>query len=212
MLTLYLVRHGQTECSRDSRFCGAGVDVPLLPVGEEMAQALADRYGDERWEAIYASSMLRARQTATPLGAKAKLEIRVEPGLREIDYGAWEGFLEDEVRAHSPKAYEDWIRDPGRFGPPGGESGEAIAARALPVLEELRRRHTSGQVLAVSHKGTIRVLICSLLGIDLSLYRSRIGQPVSAVTIFEFRPTGPHMRTMGDTSHLTARLRAELDA
>jgi len=83
---------------------------------------------------------------------------------------------------------------------------------AMPEIDRIRARHASGNVFAVSHKGTIRVIICSLLGIDLSLYRSRIGQPVSAVTVFEFRPTGPHMRTMGDTSHLTARLRAELDA
>lgn len=212
MLTLYLVRHGQTECSRDSRFCGSGVDVPLLPVGEEMAEALADRYAQERWEAIYASPLVRARQTAAPLAARAGLDVRVEDGLREIAYGEWEGFLEAEIRARTPKAFEDWAHAPGRCGPPGGESGEAIAARALPAIEEIRRRHPSGPVFAVSHKGTIRVLICALLGLDVNLYRSRIGQPVSAVTIFEFRSSGPLMRAMGDTSHLPAHLRAELEA
>lgn len=211
-LALYLVRHGQTACSRESRFCGSGIDAPLLPVGEEMADALARHYAALPWAAIYASPAKRARDTAAPLAGRAGADVRIEDGLREIAYGEWEGLLEPEVRAHSPRAFADWLRDPGRFGPPGGESGEAIAARAMAVVRSIRERHPSGNVMAVSHKATIRVLVCALLGLDVGLYRSRIGQPVCAVTIFEFRDGGPLLRAMGDTSHIPTRLRGELHA
>lgn len=211
-LTLYLVRHGQTECARESRFCGSGLDVPLVPVGHEMAEALASHYGDLRWEAVYASPALRARRTAEPLARRAGCPVLVEDGLREIAYGAWEGLLESDVRARHPDAFASWVHDPGRNAPPGGESGEQIAVRARAAVDAIRARHASGNVLAVSHKATIRVLVCSLLGIDLGLYRARIGQPVAAVTIFEFRPGGPLMRAMGDTSHVPPHLRSELHA
>ena len=65
-------------------------------------------------------------------------------------------------------------------------------------------------MLAVSHKGTIRVLVCALLGLDLSTYRSRLGLPASAVTIFEFREGGPFLRAYGDTSHVPLHLRHDL--
>jgi probable phosphoglycerate mutase len=208
-LTLFLVRHGQTECSRENRFCGSGLDVPLLPVGEEMAHALAERYESLRWEAVYSSPARRARQTAEPLARRAGLDVRIDESLREIAYGEWEGLLEHEVRALSPRAFADWLRDPGRFAPPGGESGADIAVRSLAAVDAIRERHRGGNVMAVSHKATIRVLVCALLGLDVGLYRARIGQPVCAVTIFEFREGGPLMRAMGDTSHLPARLRSE---
>ncbi len=212
MLVLYLVRHGQTECSRDSRFCGSGSDVPLVSEGVEMAEALASCYRETAWEAIYSSPLKRAMQTAEPLARRCGQRVRVEPGLREIAYGAWEGMMEAEVRRQTPEAFEAWTEDPGRNAPPGGETGIDIATRALAVVEAIRARHSSGSVLAVSHKGTIRVLVCALLGLDVGLYRSRIGQSVAGMTVFEFREGGPLLRVMGDTSHLPAHLRRDLPA
>ncbi len=210
MLTLYLARHGQTEWSRVNRFCGSGSDLPLSSDGVEMAEALAAFYAEEPWDAIYSSPLLRARQTAEPLARRRGVEVKVHEGLREIAYGEWEGMIEAEVRSYSPREHEAWLRDPGRFGPPSGETGAEIARRALRAVEEIRTEYPSGQVLAVSHKATIRVLVCALLGLDVGLYRKRIGQPVTAVTVFELRPDGPFLRAMGDTSHVPARLRREL--
>jgi len=212
MLVLYLVRHGQTACSRESRFCGSGSDVPLLPEGVEMAKALASCYAATPWEAIYSSPMLRARQTAEPLAHRCGLAVRIEAGLGEIAYGAWEGLMEDEVRSGTPEAFRAWLEDPGRNAPPGGETGFEIAARALPVVDAIRARHIDGNVLAVSHKATIRVLVCALLGLDVGLYRARIGQSVAGVSVFEFRDGGPLLRALGDTSHLPERLRRGLTA
>ena len=206
VLTLYLVRHGQTACSRENRFCGE-VDVPLTESGLAMADALANAFGAESWTAIYSSPLLRARQTAEPLARRLGLELRNEDGLREIAYGAWDGRLESEVERAEPAAFHAWSADPGWVSPPGGETAWQIAARALPVVEALRERHPDGRVLAVSHKATIRILVCALLGIDVGLFRKRIAQEVGAVTAFEFRSTGPLLKALNDVSHLPPELR-----
>lgn len=209
-LTLYLVRHGQTAWSREYRFCGSGSDVPLAPEGIEMAEALAVFYREEKWAAIFASPLIRARKTAVPMAQAAGLEVQVADGLKEIAYGEWEGKMEAEIKARWPEEHRAWLSDPGRCAPPNGETGRQIADRALAFVDETRRTHPAGNVFAVSHKGTIRVLVCALLGLDLSEYRSRLGMPASAVTIFEFRDSGPFMRAFGDTSHVPAHLRHDL--
>src|SRR5262245_37696401 len=118
MLTLYLVRHGQTAHSRENRFCGSSTDLPLLPEGQEMAEALATYYAGETWQAIYTSPLSRAVETAEPLARRVGLRLRIEAGLREIAYGEWEGLMEAEIRRRSPEALEAWVRDPGRCAPP----------------------------------------------------------------------------------------------
>ena len=207
-MIIYLVRHGQTDGSREGRYCGA-IDIPLNATGRAMAEALASHYGGEPWAAIYSSPLQRARQTAEPLCKRTGLVLEVEPGLREIEYGAWEGLLPEEARASDPKLYGAWDADPGNVAPPGGESGHQIADRAVHALEAIRTRHPDGQVLAVAHKATIRVLVCALLGIDVSLFRVRIAQPVGCVTVVEFKKTGPMLKKLGDNSHLPLELRKE---
>src|SRR5690242_10298841 len=121
MLSLYLVRHGQTDYSRGNRFCGA-IDPPLNATGAAMAEALAARYGDEKWAAVYASQLQRAVATAAPTAAKAGLEVRTEEGLREIAYGEWEGRAESEVEHADETRFRAWAAHPGRVAPPGGET------------------------------------------------------------------------------------------
>jgi probable phosphoglycerate mutase len=207
MLSLYLVRHGQTDYSLGNRFCGS-IDPPLNATGRHMAEALAARYGDEGWAAIYASPRLRTRETAAPTAARAGIEVQLEDGLREIEYGEWEGRAEAEVEATDGARYHAWAEHPGRVAPPGGETGVEIAARATVVIDAIRRRHADGKVLVVSHKATLRVLVCALFGIDVDLFRARIAQKVCAVSVIEFRKSGPLLQTLGDTSHLPPDLLA----
>ncbi len=202
---MYLVRHGQTALSAANMFCGA-IDPPLSSLGTAMAEALAARYGDEKWAAIYASPLARARATAAPTARCAGFAVEIDEGLREIGYGAWEGRAEAEVAASEPAAFQAWAAHPGRVSPPGGESGEQVAARALAAIERIRARHPDGKVLVVSHKATIRVLTCALLGIDVDLFRARVAAPVASVTAFELRATGPLLLRLGDVSHLSPEL------
>jgi probable phosphoglycerate mutase len=206
MLELYLVRHGQTDYSRENRFCGS-IDPPLNDVGVRMATAFGVAYAALEWTAIYASPRTRAQQTAHALASRTNLEIGSEDGLAEIGYGEWEGLRHEEVQARWPEAYAYWSADVASRGTPGGETAFAVAARAAPVLERVRARHETGRVLLVSHKATIRILVCALLGLDVRLFRDRLSQGVAAVTKFEIKKTGAQLMQLGDVSHLPPDLR-----
>ena len=206
-LQLFLLRHGQTEFSRTNRFCGE-IDPPLNAVGLRMADALADSHGATPWTAIYCSPRMRALQTATPLSQRARVPIQIDDGLREIAYGDWEGLTHDEVVARYPEAYTYWSHDPASRGTPGGETAFKVAARATPVIGHLRERYEDGRVLVVSHKATLRIIVCALLGMDVRLFRERISQPVGALTAFEITEAGARLTLHGDVSHLPADLRA----
>jgi alpha-ribazole phosphatase len=208
MLSLYLVRHGQTDASLHNRFCGR-IDPPLNPTGAAMAAALAARYGQEGFVEIVASPLLRARQTAAPTAERAGLPVTTDDGLVEIAYGDWDGRAEDEVRRADAERFAAWAAHPGFVAPPGGETGLGIAARAIAAVERIRARHPDGgKVLVVSHKATLRVLLCALLGVDVDLFRARIAQKVCAVSIVDWKASGPLVQVLGDTSHLPAALLA----
>ena len=206
MLELYLIRHGQTDFSRENRFCGS-INPSLNDIGIRMAEAFGVAYAKLGWEAIYASPSLRARQTGDALARRVNLEMTLDEGLREISYGEWEGLRHEDAKEKWPDAYAYWAADTASRGTPGGETAFQVAARAAPVIERIRREHQDGKVLIVSHKATIRILVCALLGMDVRLFRDRIGQGVAAVSRFEMKKTGPMLVSLGDVAHLPADLR-----
>lgn len=207
-MNLYMIRHGQTAASRDNRFSGSA-DPPLTPVGEVMAQAFANAYASLTWEAIYTSPMLRTRQTADPLCRRVGVQPIVEDGLKEIAYGEWEGLKQDDVKARWPEAFEYWADDVASRGTPGGETAFHVAARAMRVVEAVRTRHPHGNVLLVSHKATLRIITCALLGLDVRLFRQRLAQPVGAVTMFAVMGSPAQLTIFGDRSHLPDELKNE---
>ncbi len=206
MLELYLIRHGQTDFSRENRFCGS-IDPPLNDVGLRMADAFGAAYAHLEWAAIYASPRTRAQQTADALAKRIKLPVQSEPGLAEIAYGEWEGMRHEEVQSRFPEAYAHWSADVASRGTPGGETAFAVAARAAPLLDRVRSTHKDGRVLLVSHKATIRILVCALLGMDVRLFRDRLSQGVAAVTKFEIKKFGAQLVQLGDVAHLPPELR-----
>jgi probable phosphoglycerate mutase len=206
-LKLYLLRHGQTPFSRDNDFCGAGLDPELTPDGTAMAEAFGAAYKNIRWSAVFVSPLRRAIATAMPLcdAIGAKMELR--DGLKEIHYGKWEG---KDVATVSREFHDDYIRwsaDPAWNAPTDGEPAVAIAHRALVIIEEINQRFTDGNVLVVSHKATIRIILCSLLGIDVGRFRFRLGCPVGSVSVVEFTPEGPLLHALADRAHLSKELR-----
>jgi broad specificity phosphatase PhoE len=205
-MNLYMVRHGQTAASRENRFSGSS-DPPLTAVGEAMAAAFAQAYATVNWDAIYTSPMLRARQTAEPLSRLTGVPATVEDGLKEIAYGEWEGLRQDDVKQRWPEAFEYWADDVASRGTPGGETAFHVAARAMRVVDGIRFRHREGNVLIVSHKATLRVITCALLGLDVRLFRERIAEPVSAVTMFKVTSTTAMLTVHGDRSHLSEDLK-----
>lgn len=206
MLRLFLLRHGQTAMSRADVFCGRRLDPPLTAEGTAMAEAFAASHRDTQWTAIYSSPLQRALATATPLARALGLAIETRDDLAEIDYGQWDGKTADEVAREHRVEYERWTADPAWNPPTGGEMAVALAQRMTRVIEEIDLAH-DGNVLVVSHKASIRVALCALLGVDVGRFRYRFGCPVGSVSIVEFGAHGPLAATVADRSHLDARLR-----
>ncbi len=205
-LKLYFLRHGETTASQTGSYCGA-LDIDLTVAGEQMAEDFANVYQDFPWTAIYASPLRRTVATAKPLCARANIEMCLRDGLKEIAYGQWEGKTAEEVNQEFHDDYVRWLADPGWNAPTDGEKGIEIARRSSAVLEEIEQRFDHGNILVVSHKSTIRIMLCSLLGIDAGRFRDRIGMPVASLTIVEMAEHGPLVHVMGDRSHLRQELR-----
>jgi probable phosphoglycerate mutase len=206
-LTLYFLRHGQTPLSREDNFCGSGLDPELTSEGAEMAQAFADAYRQTSWSAIYASPLRRTVATARPLCDALRQQMELRDDLKEIGYGKWEGRTKDEVNRDYHDDYLQWLADPAWYPPTDGEMAVVIARRVLRVVEEIRARFTTGNVLVVSHKATIRIALCGLLGIDVGRFRYRLSCPVGSTTIVEFGESGPLLKVLADRTHLSERLR-----
>jgi broad specificity phosphatase PhoE len=196
--TIHLIRHGDTEASGEGVFCG-DLDVPLAPSGIAQAEALAGVVAKMKPVAVYVSPKLRARMTAEPVCRATGLEARIEEGLREIGYGRWEGRHETEIRASEPEAYAAWTANPGTRSPPGGESGFTIAARAMPVVARIAEVHAGVEVVVFSHKATIRIITCALLGVPIERFRDRVACPTASITTFSFGPHGPLLLRLGET-------------
>jgi len=206
-LRMHLLRHGQTALSRQNVFCGRRLDPALTADGAAMAEAYGATYREMRWQAIYSSPLLRAVSTATPLATALGLPIEQRDGLAEIDYGAWDGLNADEVSERWHVEYERWTADPAWNPPTNGETAIALGQRMTQVVAEITQTHDDGDVLVVSHKASIRVLLCELLGVDVGRFRYRFGCPVGSVSIVAFHAHGPLAETVADRSHLSAHLR-----
>ena len=207
-LTLYFLRHGQTPLSRDDRFCGSGLDPELTAEGSEMARAFAAAYRALPWHAVYASPLRRTVETARPLCDALGLGMEVRDDLKEIGYGAWEGRTKDEVERDHHDEYIEWLADPAWHAPTGGEPAVVIARRAQRTVEEIAGRCDDGNVLVVSHKATIRIMLCGLLGIDVGRFRYRLLCPVGSVSVVEMTHHGPLLRALAERSHLPEALRS----
>jgi probable phosphoglycerate mutase len=201
MLTLHMVRHGDTSQAAEGIFCG-DLDPPLTDSGLAQAARVGVAAQSLGVSALYCSPRQRARMTADPVARVCGLQPVIDEGLREIAYGAWEGRLEAEVRLTDPQAYDAWRTDPSLVAPPGGETAFAIAARALPVVLRARREHPRGHVMLVSHKATVRVIVSALLGMPLGRFRSHVACPTASITSFEFGDRGPMLVRVGDVHHL----------
>lgn len=205
-LSIYLLRHGETTHSQTGGYCGA-LNPELTPAGMEMAQAFADAYGAMNWTAVFTSPMKRTMATAQPLCEALGVTPQLREGLKELQYGAWEDRSQDEVKQLYGPDYNRWMTEPAWNPPTGGETSLQIASRANTVIAEIKETYETGNVLVVSHKATIRIIICSLLGIDLGRYRDRIEMPVASISVITFGRYGPMLTRLGDRHHLPEALR-----
>ncbi len=205
-LKIYFIRHGETTFSQTGGYCGI-LDPDLTPEGHEMARAFGAAYQQIPWAAIYCSPMRRTIATAKPLCDAIGMEMQLRDGLKEIQYGRWEGQTNQYVMDHYASDYVRWLTEPAWNPPTEGETAVQLASRAALVIAEIEQKYLDGNVLVVSHKATIRVLLCSLLGIDLGRYRDRIDMLAASVSVVQFDVHGPMLQILGDRSYMPAELR-----
>lgn len=202
---IYLIRHGATVLTAEDRFAGA-TNVLLSDEGRGQAGTLAERLAKFKVAAVYASPLDRTMETARILAQPHGLEVHPRDGLKEISHGHWEEMTRHEVEQQFPEEAAAWDEDPYTYAPPGGESGLAVTARALPAFLEIVRQHEGQAVVVVSHKATIRLLLSSLLGFDPRRYRDNLDQDPAALNIVDFRdPVRARLILFNDTSHYAER-------
>ena len=198
---LFLVRHGSTQLTSENRFSGA-IGVELSDEGRVQVRCLAQRLSQEKIAAAYCSPLSRTVDTAAILCEPHGLAPIHRSGLREISHGRWEGLTRAEVEERFPGEYEAWEADPFTFAPEGGESGVSVLARALPVIREIVLAHVDQNVMIVSHKATLRLLLSSLLGFDARGYRDRLDQSPACLNVVDCKdPVRARLMLFNDISH-----------
>ncbi|ERN40527.1 fructose-2,6-bisphosphatase [Rubidibacter lacunae KORDI 51-2] len=205
-LRLYLLRHGETTYSQKGGFCGI-LDPDLTSEGATMAEAFAAAYRNLDWKAIYVSPMRRTIATAKPICEAAGLQMQLRDGLKELNYGEWEDQTHEAVERRFNADYVRWLTEPAWNPPTGGETATQVSSRAMPIIAEIEENYADGNVLVVSHKATIRIVLCSLLGIDLGRYRDRIAALTTSVSIVKFDVHGPLLEVLGDRTHIPEHIR-----
>jgi broad specificity phosphatase PhoE len=145
--TILLARHGETDWNRDGRWQGWS-DPPLNETGRAQARLLAEQLSSTPFDAVYASDLRRAFETAEIVGATHGLDVVADAGLREIDIGSWSGLTKPEIEERFP--------DGGR---PDGETHEQHAERVVAAVERIAREHPDERILIVTHGGTMHRLI-----------------------------------------------------
>jgi alpha-ribazole phosphatase len=172
----------------EGRFFGH-TDVALSPAGVAQAAALAERLHAEPIDAVYASDLIRARQSATPLADARGTGVVTVPPFREIAMGRWEGLTFAEIRGREPELCDRWLAEPFAIPFPDGEGLGDLRARAVPAIRTLVDRHAGGRIAVVAHGGTNRVILAEALGLPLGNI-FRFAQDYAAWSLIEYRGDG----------------------
>ncbi len=202
--TFVLLRHGETALTPQKRFSGSGGSDPVLSeIGREQAERVAEalaRRGTIR--AIVASPLARTRETAEAVAKRLGLEVAVEEGLRETDFGAWEGLTFGEVRERYPDDLNAWLADPEARPTGDGESFTETATRIAATRDKLIAAHAGRTVLLVSHVTPIKTFIRLALGAPPeSLFRMELSA-ASLSAVAYYADGNASVRLFNDTSHL----------
>ncbi|MGA5338109.1 bifunctional RNase H/acid phosphatase [Streptomyces griseoincarnatus] len=202
--TFVLLRHGETPLTPQKRFSGSGGSDPSLSdIGREQAgkvAAVLARRGTV--QAVVASPLARTRETARIVAARLGLDVAVEDGLRETDFGAWEGLTFGEVRERYPEDLDAWLASPDAEPTGGGESFAATAARVAEARDRLLAEYRGRTVLLVTHVTPVKMMIRLALGAPPeALFRMELSA-ASLSAVAYYADGNASVRLFNDTSHL----------
>ncbi|MGW0363255.1 bifunctional RNase H/acid phosphatase [Streptomyces sp. NPDC002990] len=202
--TFVLLRHGETALTPQKRFSGSGgTDPELSPVGRRQASAVAEALAAHGTvQTIISSPLRRCRETAQAVADRLGLDVTVEEGLREVDFGAWEGLTFAEVRERFPDDLQAWLDSPRAAPTGGGESFMAATRRISATRDRLLAAHAGRTALLVTHVTPVKILVRLALGAPPeSLFRMELSA-ASLSEVAYYADGNASLRLLNDTSHL----------
>ena len=199
MLHLMLVRHGETDWNVQRRYQGQ-TDVPLSDVGRRQAELTAERLAEQNIDAIYASDLKRAWETAQIIADKNGLKVSPEPCLRELKFGVLEGLTFDEAESRYPEMIAAWLEDYSNT-PEGAETINSFNTRIASLVDDLKQNHAEQVVLLVGHGGSLSEMLRVVLGLsrEKRWYLEMGNASLSEVSIDENYVA---LKRLNDTCHL----------
>ncbi len=202
--TFVLLRHGETALTPQKRFSGSGGSDPeLSPAGRRQASAVAEALAARGTvQTVISSPLRRCRETAQAVADRLGLTVTVEEGLREVDFGAWEGLTFAEVRERFPDDLQAWLDSPRAAPTGGGESFTAATRRISATRDRLLAEHAGRTVLLVTHVTPVKIMVRLALGAPPeSLFRMELSA-ASLSAVAYYADGNASVRLLNDTSHL----------
>ena len=197
---LCIVRHGETAWNAEHRVQGQ-LDIPLNAIGQAQALAASKILSQEKFDAIYSSDLIRARQTAQPVANFLSREILLDKDLRERHYGIFERLTYAEVKIRYPEDYARFEAREPDYAFRTGESLRDFFERSVAVISGLANQHQDQSILVFTHGGVLDMLNRHLTGLPLSAERNfRI--PNAGLNRIEVTPSGWRIQAWADTAHL----------
>ncbi|WP_051620431.1 histidine phosphatase family protein [Paenibacillus sp. UNC451MF] len=195
MTTLYIVRHGETEWNNEDRYCGR-TDIPLSDVGVEQAKQVALFLKGVPIDVMYASTMIRAKETAEPIASVKGLHVKTDRRIIEIDFGLWEGLTAREIRTQYPQPWKQWHQAPESY-PAGitGENADAVFRRMTHFFRDIEARYPHEHVLVVGHSVSIRIYLAGIMSMPMLAYR-RLVHSNTGISVLETTKEGPRIRLL----------------
>ncbi|MEV7520667.1 bifunctional RNase H/acid phosphatase [Streptomyces sp. NPDC091371] len=202
--TFVLLRHGETALTPQKRFSGSGGSDPeLSPAGRSQAAAVAEALAARGTvQTVISSPLRRCRETAQAVADRLGLGVTVEDGLREVDFGAWEGLTFAEVQERFPDDLQAWLDSPKAAPTGGGESFAAATRRISATRDRLLAAHAGRTVLLVTHVTPVKILVRLALGAPPeALFRMELSA-ASLSAVAYYADGNASVRLLNDTSHL----------
>lgn len=203
MVEIILIRHGVTLWNVQARIQGIS-NTELAPEGLKQAELLAKNFPFDKVDAVYSSDLSRAKNTAKFVADKFNLPVQTTAGLREVDFGIWEGKFFSDLEKNEPDTLKIFHTKPDELRLEGAETFHQAQTRAMNAINEIVRRHESNgesRVVAVAHGSIIRTILCDILEIPLkNLWR--LNQFNTAVNVMRIDGGNFTVSLINSTAHL----------
>ena len=203
MVEIILIRHGVTLWNIQARIQGIS-DVELAPEGLRQAELLAKNFPFDKIDAVYSSDLSRAKTTAQFIADKFHLPLQTTTGLREVDFGCWEGKFFSELEKYELETLKIFHTMPDKLALEGAETFQQAQTRAMNAINEIISRHESNgssYIVAVAHGSIIRLILCAVLEIPLkNLWR--LNQFNTAVNVIRIDDGEFTVKLINSTAHL----------